>query len=301
MNVIHFEDQFPVSETAKALIKKACDAALSAEGIKCNVSVEIVLTDDERIHALNLENRGVDRATDVLSFPSCPFSPQKTAGDYPRLLKMAFDPDDGACFLGSIVISVPHARAQAEEYGHSIDREIAYLTTHAMFHLMGYDHMNEEDKKAMRTKEEEALKGTVLSQEDEWMLEQARKAMAMSYAPYSHFTVGACLKCTDGTFYTGCNIENASYGAANCAERTAIFKAVSEGKRSFESIAIASNGSAPWPCGICRQVMNEFSPNMRVMVTWDGNHDEATLPQLLPHSFGPKDLDVETNQSKEQA
>ena len=93
------------------------------------------------------------------------------------------------------------------------------------------------------------------------------------------------------TLYTGCNVENASFGATNCAERTAIFKAVSEGRRSFESIAIAAGPSAPWPCGICRQVMNEFSPGMRVMVTWDGGYDAMPLSDLLPHGFGPESLD----------
>ena len=144
----------------------------------------------------------------------------------------------------------------------------------------------------MRNKEEEAISKFALSQEDEWMLQQAREAMSMSYSPYSHYAVGACLKCTDGTYYTGCNIENASFGATNCAERTAIFKAVSEGKRSFESIAIASAGSEAWPCGICRQVMYEFSPEMRVMITWDGHTAQALLRDLLPHGFGPKSLDA---------
>ncbi|MBQ8136722.1 MAG: rRNA maturation RNase YbeY, partial [Clostridia bacterium] len=175
--IVRIENEFPTQEATRDLIQRACEAALAAEGVHTNTSVEIILTDDERIHALNQKNRGVDKATDVLSFPTCPFHPGKTAGAFPSLLRRAYDPDDGACFLGSIVISVPHARAQAAEYGHSVEREIAYLTTHAMFHLMGYDHMNEEDKLVMRSKEEEALKATVLSQEDEWMLEQARKAM----------------------------------------------------------------------------------------------------------------------------
>ena len=292
MILIHLDQNVPAAPETESLIRQACEAALETEGVETFVSVHVMLTDDEEIRNYNQQYRGIDRATDVLSFPASPFTPEHTAGSQPETLRKAYDPDDGACFLGDIIISIPHAEAQAAEYGHAVTREIAYLTTHAMFHLMGYDHMNEKDRKAMRNKEEEAISKFALSQEDEWMLQQAREAMSMSYSPYSHYAVGACLKCTDGTYYTGCNIENASFGATNCAERTAIFKAVSEGKRSFESIAIASAGSEAWPCGICRQVMYEFSPEMRVMITWDGHTAQALLRDLLPHGFGPKSLDA---------
>ena len=117
---------------------------------------------------------------------------------------------------------------------------------------------------------------------------EARKA---AYTPYSHFQVGAALLAADGTVYTGCNVENAAYTPTNCAERTAFFKAVSEGVRDFTTIAIASKVSAPWPCGACRQVLNEFAPGIRVIVTWgDGNVAEEPLSTLLPHGFGPKSL-----------
>ena len=90
--------------------------------------------------------------------------------------------------------------------------------------------------------------------------------------------------------FQGCNIENASFGLTNCAERTAMFKAVSEGAREFTAIAIASRDAAPWPCGACRQVLNEFAPNIRVLVTWQDGTESATLPELLPHGFGPQQL-----------
>ena len=115
--------------------------------------------------------------------------------------------------------------------------------------------------------------------------------MTRSYSPYSNYPVGAALLCADGRIYQGCNIENASFGLSNCGERTAIFKAISEGAMEFTAIAIASVKSAPWPCGACRQVLNEFAPNIRVLVTWgDGLVDEAPLSVLLPHGFGPKDV-----------
>ena len=113
-----------------------------------------------------------------------------------------------------------------------------------------------------------------------------------AYAPYSGFTVGAALECADGTVFTGCNVENASYGACICAERTAVVKAVSEGHRDFLRLAIAG-GSEDfcYPCGICRQVLREFAPQMEVLcLNGRGEVHALTLPDLLPHSFGPEHL-----------
>ena len=126
---------------------------------------------------------------------------------------------------------------------------------------------------------------------DEKLMELARQARENAYAPYSHYRVGAALLAEDGTVYTGCNIENAAFGNTMCAERTALFKAVSEGVREFTAIAIASRGSAPFPCGACRQSLNEFAPDLRVLVTWDGNVRETTLRALLPEGFGPASLE----------
>ena len=129
---------------------------------------------------------------------------------------------------------------------------------------------------------------------DEALLALARAAMERSYSPYSHWPVGAALLCADGRVFQGCNIENASFGLTNCAERTAVFKAVSEGATEFTAIAIASRQTPPWPCGACRQVLNEFAPNLRVLVTWDGRSDEKPLSELLPCGFGPKELETGT-------
>ena len=125
---------------------------------------------------------------------------------------------------------------------------------------------------------------------DSALLELAREAMKRSYSPYSHFPVGAALLCADGRIFMGCNIENASFGLTNCAERTALFKAVSEGEKEFVAIAIAARHLA-WPCGACRQVLNEFAPRIRVLVTDEENNiEEMALPDLLPKCFGPNDL-----------
>jgi cytidine deaminase len=126
----------------------------------------------------------------------------------------------------------------------------------------------------------------------EKLCELAVEAMGHAYVPYSGYKVGAALLCKDGTVYQGCNIENASYSPTNCAERTAFFKAVYDGKREFTDIAVCGGkdgvitGAFP-PCGVCRQVMREFcEDDFRIhMVGADGSYETFTLAQILPHSF----------------
>ncbi len=277
------------------LVASCCQAA---EGVKQPLCVHVVLTDDEDIRTVNAEYRGIDRSTDVLSFPTVRYPKGKTARDCEKRLRAEYDPELDGCMIGDILISYEHAQAQAEEYGHSVRRELCYLFAHGLFHLMGYDHMEVDEQKEMRTMEEKALQMAGISREDtaspvsdEALLHLAQIAMEKSYSPYSHYAVGAALLCENGRVFLGCNIENASFGLTNCAERTALFKAVSEGEREFAAIAIASNGSFPYPCGACRQALNEFAPNIRVMViSGEGQMDKTTLPQLLPHGFGPKDV-----------
>lgn len=125
--------------------------------------------------------------------------------------------------------------------------------------------------------------------------ELCRAAIAMldrSYSPYSHFPVGAALECSDGTVFTGCNIENASYTPTICAERTAVSKAVSEGHRDFVRIVIAGRSEDFCvPCGVCRQVLREFAPDLEIIcLNGAGEERVFTLPELLPHSFGPEYL-----------
>jgi len=129
--------------------------------------------------------------------------------------------------------------------------------------------------------------------EQEHMLDLAYEAMEKAYTPYSHFNVGACLKGESGKYYLGCNVESASYTPTNCAERTAVFKAVSEGEQKFSAIAIVCSGKNPAaPCGVCRQVLREFCKDDMPVVFADKNRNviESTLGELLPHSFGPEDL-----------
>lgn len=127
---------------------------------------------------------------------------------------------------------------------------------------------------------------------DRSLIQKAEEAMKFSYSPYSRFAVGAALECEDGTIFTGTNIENAALGCTLCAERAAVAAAVSAGHRSFRRIAIAAAGSRYCtPCGQCRQVLSEFSPNMEVLCTRaDGRYVSYRLSELLPASFGNEQM-----------
>ena len=125
-------------------------------------------------------------------------------------------------------------------------------------------------------------------------LKQAAVAMLdRAYCPYSRFPVGAALECGDGTVFTGCNVENAAYPAGICAERSAIFHAVSEGHKQFRRIVIAGKSrDFCVPCGMCRQVMREFSKDLEIICLNDAGEEQAfTLDALLPHGFGPEFLE----------
>ncbi len=132
---------------------------------------------------------------------------------------------------------------------------------------------------------------------DRMLVDIAIEAMKNAYAPYSGFCVGAALLCADGGVYTGCNVENASYGATNCAERTAAFKAVSEGKREFSAIAIVGGRDGKIseycsPCGICRQVLLEFAQkDMRVILYNGENVRSYALSELMPLGFSKENVE----------
>ena len=125
------------------------------------------------------------------------------------------------------------------------------------------------------------------------MLRMANDARDRAYAPYSKFSVGACVKAGSGAYYLGCNIENASYSATICAERNAMFKAVYEGEREFDAIAIVWDGNGPaLPCGACRQVLSEFcSPDMPVICSnCKGEYKLLELGELMPYAFSGSDI-----------
>ncbi|MBP1736434.1 MAG: Cytidine deaminase [Oscillospiraceae bacterium] len=125
------------------------------------------------------------------------------------------------------------------------------------------------------------------------LIQAALAARVNAYAPYSGFQVGAALLYEDGSVFTGCNVENAAFGSTICAERTALVKAVSEGKREgLILLAVAGSGEEPcWPCGACRQMLFEFAPNLKILaISKNGTYETASLNTLLPHGFGPASL-----------
>ena len=122
--------------------------------------------------------------------------------------------------------------------------------------------------------------------DDEALVELAKKARAHAYAPYSGFAVGAAVLAADGRVFVGCNIENASYGLTNCAERTAIFSAVAAGARELRALAVAADGALPCsPCGACRQVIAEFAVERIILANLKGSRRVVTKEELLPFAF----------------
>ena len=165
--ILEFDDeQNLLDENARVLMQRCADAAQAAEGVSLPLGVFISIVDDEAIRAINREQRRKDASTDVLSFPSVNYPAGKTAHSCEALLRQEYDPEMGACLLGDIIISMDHVRAQAKEYGHSEQRESGYLLTHGLFHLMGYDHMTDEDKPVMRAMEERSLASIGLKREE---------------------------------------------------------------------------------------------------------------------------------------
>lgn len=134
--------------------------------------------------------------------------------------------------------------------------------------------------------------------EKQKLIQKALEARGMAYAPYSHYLVGAALLTEDGSLYQGGNIENASYGATNCAERTAVFKAVSDGKRRIKALAVTGGleGTEPsdyaYPCGICRQVLREFGTEDMTLIVAKSvtEYREFSLEELLPYGFGGESI-----------
>ena len=276
-------------------LNEVAEACFRIEGIE-GAGFAIRIVDDAGIQELNRTMRGIDKPTDVLSFPTVRFPAGKTAKDTPKRLRREYDPYLGCINLGDCVLNLDRARQQAEEFGHSLRRELGYLTAHSAFHLMGYDHMEEDEKRIMRSMEKRAMQALSLwrgpkgeaSMTHEQLFELACKAMLNSYSPYSHFKVGACILTEDGKTYTGCNFENLSYGATICAERCAAGTAIADGQRRFMAVAVAAEKCPAWPCGVCRQVLSEFAcgPDMPVIVGQAGHGFRVrTLGDLLPEAF----------------
>jgi probable rRNA maturation factor len=146
------EGEFPY----QSLLERVITAALDAECVATDCEVDVLITDDAGIHQINLEQRQIDRPTDVLSFPMFCYLPGQ-----PPVDDTDSDPATGLTPLGDMVISLERAQAQAEEYGHPVERELSYLAVHSVLHLLGYDHMDEGEEKARMRAREEAILGSL--------------------------------------------------------------------------------------------------------------------------------------------
>lgn len=140
-----------------SIIRKCIDATLQAEGVNIPCEINVLVTDDGGIQAINKASRGIDKPTDVLSFPMF----ELTAGSPPKDWTDYLDMETGLCPLGDMCISLERAKAQAQEFGHSEKREVGYLTIHSMLHLLGYDHLDEGPQKAQMRAREETIAATI--------------------------------------------------------------------------------------------------------------------------------------------
>ena len=145
--------QLPVAST----IRRCIEATLDAEGLEVPCEINVLVTNDQGIHEINKATRDVDRPTDVLSFPMFQLEPGQLPAEWSDYL----DPDTGRCPLGDMCISLERAIAQAKEFGHSVKREVGYLTIHSMLHLLGYDHLDEGPMKKQMRGREEAIASTI--------------------------------------------------------------------------------------------------------------------------------------------
>ena len=151
-------EQFSLQKyVIRSNIRRCISAVLDQEGITVPCEINVLVTNDEGIHVINKTSRDIDRATDVLSFPMF----QLEAGSPPKDWEEYLDPETGLCPLGDMCISLERAVAQAEEFGHSVKREVGYLTIHSMLHLLGYDHLDEGPQKKQMRGREEAIAATI--------------------------------------------------------------------------------------------------------------------------------------------
>ncbi len=151
-------DKFSLQNVAvSSIIGKCIEATLAAEGVTALCEINVLVTNDQGIRGINLASRQIDKATDVLSFPMFDLAPGSPPEDWSSYM----DPETGLCPLGDMCISLERANAQAREFGHSVRREIGYLTIHSMLHLLGYDHLDEGPQKAQMRRREEEIAATI--------------------------------------------------------------------------------------------------------------------------------------------
>ena len=266
-------------------------------------AVGALITGDREIRRMNGEFRGVDAPTDVLSFPEGPYGRAEPPG--PTAPRLEAGPGDAGDYLGDIAISYEAAERQARELGHGAEREVAFLAAHGALHLLGHDHHDARRADLMFAEQGKVLLylGYMRSGSDPGtfcrLIGSAAEAARLSYSPYSGHAVGAGVLGGDGVIHVGANVESASFGATCCAERVALYGAITRGAvaagagggradgPAVDAVAVVGPGPGlPTPCGICRQVIAEHAGRGTPIVCASEAPRGARRGKVGPGEFG---------------
>ena len=252
---------------SRAVIKKIVDYVCELENREILGKLSIAFVSLDEIKALKKEFFHQNIDTDVISF-----------------FYGTEEPDE---VWGEIIICPEKAREYANTYGTKYENEQKLLLIHGLLHILGYDDIDTKKKHIMETRQNYILEQFLTAEKRDLLVISAQKAQHYAYAPYSLFPVGAALETCDGKVIQGGNIENASLGLSVCAERVALFKAVSMGFATFTRLAVIScDQDYCLPCGACRQVLHEFAPHLEILAArQEGDYQVYILDELLPNPF----------------
>ncbi|MCX6089579.1 MAG: cytidine deaminase [Atribacterota bacterium] len=206
---------------------------------------------------------------------------------YTDVISFLYGQNEEDDIWGEILISPEIAKEQAGEQGESLEDEMKVLLIHGFLHLLGYDDEKPRDHLKMNERQKYILTQLIEDEKRERLIKLAASVRKNAYSPYSQLAVGAALETVGGVMVAGCNVENASFGLSLCAERVALVKAISSGYRQFVRLAVIANESSEcFPCGACRQVLFEFSPNLEIIAARTGNEFQVfSLRDLFSHPF----------------
>jgi cytidine deaminase len=282
-HIIDYLDKTGQKKNLLDLFKKVYDHTLEVLKKTGSYEVSLSLVGKEEMHQLNFKYRKVDRPTDVLTFAY-------READFIK---------EPITDLGCIILCPDIAKDQAKEYSHPYLRELSFLFIHGLLHIFGYDHHGlEKDAQIMFALQNKILDTlpidfyTNISR----LKKELLKAQSNSLAIFSHFKVGAVVVTKDYRYHPGFNIENSSYPATVCAERVALFSTYAAGYKKDDIVALGCITSAKTVgtcCGVCRQVMSELMNIDCPVYIFNkdcSKHMYTTVKDLLPYSFGPKDL-----------
>lgn len=252
---------------SSAIIKKIVDFVCAQENREIPGKLSIAFVSLDEIRALKKEFFHHNVETDVISF--------------------FYGTEESDEVWGEIIISPEKAKEQARAYDTLYENEQKLLLIHGLLHLLGYDDTDRDKKQIMENRQNHLLDHFLIIEKRDQLVLLAQKAQKYAYAPYSLFPVGAALETCHGKVIQGGNIENASFGLSVCAERVALFKAVSMGYATFTRLAvISSSQDYCLPCGACRQVLYEFAPHLEILAARrGGDYQIYTLDELFPHPF----------------